>query len=179
MAEIKTPQKVLPFAGLIFRENFPIGDVFKKLKDYVGDVLSKSSVIPFTHTTYYNKEMGDKLLRQWCIFENLIMPDVLIQLKLKANDIEQEYLNDRGGRQINIDPGLLSLDNLVLASTKNYSHRLYLGSGIYGEVTLIYRNNCFNLLEWTFPDYREKTALDFFSKAREILKKRLAGDLSR
>ena len=176
MAEIKTSQKVLPIAGLIFVDGSLVDEALKKLKTDVGEVLSKSSIIPFTHTTYYNKEMNNKLLRQWCVFEKLIMPDALIKLKLKTNEIEKNYLNDKGGRQINIDPGLLSLSNLILASAKNYSHRIYLGQGIYGEVTLIYKGDRFNPLEWTYPDYREKTALDFFSEARKILKDRLTED---
>jgi len=177
MAEIKSPQKVLPIAGLIYIHNFQVDKAIEKIATEVGKILLKSDVIPFTHTTYYNKEMGDKLLRQWLVLENLIMPDIVVQLKHKTNEIEREYLNEQGGRQINIDPGLLSLSNLILASTKNYSHRIYLGQGIYGEVTLIYKNNLFNSLEWTYPDYRERTALDFFSKARGILKERLANDL--
>ena len=174
MAEVKPVQKVLPFAGLIFGEGFLIDEVVKELYKEIGGVALKSDTIPFTHTKYYNQEMGDKLLRQWLVFEKLVVPDEIIELKIRTNEIEKEYLNTGGGRKINIDPGLLSLSNLILASTKNYSHRIYLGKGIYGEVTLIFKEHEFRLLEWTYPDYREKTALDFFSKAREMLKERLA-----
>ena len=174
MAKIKTVQKVLPFAGLIFVKDFSVDEVFEKFVDELGGVLLKSEIIPFTHTTYYNKEMGSKLLRQWVIFEKLINPDFLPQLKIKSNEVEKKFLNKSGNRQINIDPGLISMSNLILASAKNYSHRIYLGDGIYGEVTLIYKGHRFNPLEWTYPDYREKIALDFFTKAREILKERLA-----
>ena len=74
---------------------------------------------------------------------------------------------------MNIDPGFLSLSNLILASTKAYAHRIYLDKGIYAEVTLIYKDDQFNPLQWTYPDYREKTALDFFTKARVVLRERL------
>ncbi len=174
MAEIKEPQKVLPIAGLIFIQGFEVDEVIKELQNDLGDVLLKSEILPFTHTTYYNEEMGENLLRQWYLFTNLIMPNTLTKLKHKANNIENFYLHDKGGRKINIDPGLISLSNLILASTKNYSHRIYLDNGIYGEVTLIYKNKTFNPLAWTYPDYREKIAIDFFNKAREILKNRLA-----
>lgn len=173
MAEIKEPQKVLPVAGLIFVEKFEVGEALKRLKEDLGNVILKSDTIPFIHTTYYNNEMGGPLLRQWCVFDKLIVPDFLIQLKHKANDVEKKYLNEKDGRTINIDPGLISLDNLILASSKNYSHRIYLGKGIYGEVTLIYKNKIFNPLEWTYPDYREKIAIEFFGKAREALKGKL------
>lgn len=178
MAEIKEPQKVLPIAGLIFINGFEIDTVLKELTNNMGDVILKSDTISFTHTNYYNKEMGDKLLREWCMFDRLVTPDTLIQLKHKTNEIENRYLNEKGGRKVNIDPGLLSLSNLILASTKNYSHRIYLGNGIYGEVTLIYKNHCFNSLEWTYPDYREKLALEFFRKARDILREKLTETLS-
>lgn len=173
MASIKDPQKVLPIVGFIFIEGFTIDSVLTELKKDIGDIVLKSEALPFTHTHYYNEEMGDRLTRRWLVFEKLLVPDRIVQLKLRTNEIEKNYLNERGGRKVNIDPGLLSLSNLVLASTKNHSHRIYLGRGIYGEVTLIYKNHCFRPLEWTYPDYREKTALDFFCEARKLLKNKL------
>jgi hypothetical protein len=172
MGKIKPPKKVLPIAGIIFIDGFYVADVIKGIEPDVGRVLMKSEIIPFIHTTYYNKEMGNKLLRQWWLFEKLMTPDCLVELKLKTDETEKRYLNEKGGRQINIDPGILSLNNLILASTKNYSHRIYLGKGIYGEVSLIYQDKTFNPLGWTYPDYREATALKFFNRAREILREK-------
>lgn len=173
MAEIKKPQKVLPTVGLIFMQKFDVEAVLRELQHDLGDGVVKSDILQFTHTHYYDKEMGSNLLRQWCVFTRLIMPGMLIQLKHKTNNIEKHYLNDRGGRKINIDPGIISLSNLVLASTKNYSHRIYLGNGIYGEVTLVYENKTFKPLAWTYPDYREKVVIEFFKKARDIVKQKL------
>ncbi len=172
MAEIKEPQRVFAFSGLIFTKGFEIENVILKFKEMLGSVIKKSEIIPFTHTTYYNKEMGEGLLRQWVVFENLIFPDLLIELKHKSNEIENLFMNDSGGRKINIDPGLISLSNIILASTKNYAHRIYLGKGIYAEVTLIYKKNQFIPLEWTYPDYREEIAIKFFTEARRMLKER-------
>ncbi len=169
MAEIHKPKKVFAFAGLIFIKDFDTGVALKEFSGMLGGVIKKSDTIPFTHTTYYNKEMGEELLREWVLFEKLIYPDLLIELKRKSNEIENRFLNENGGRMINIDPGLISLSNVVLASTKNYSHRIYLGKGIYAEVTLIYRNHQFRTLEWTYPDYREEKALQFFAEARDML----------
>jgi hypothetical protein len=173
MAEIRPPQKTLPVTGLILTPAFEM-DIFTELEKTFGRVVLKSSRIPFKHTEYYADEMGDDLLRQWIAFGNLILPDALVDLKHKTNEIEKNYLNKKGGRMINIDPGVVSLSNLILASTKDYSHRIYLGKGIYAEVTLIYRQRQFTSLEWTYPDYREETALGFFTKAREVLKQKLA-----
>jgi len=173
MAEIKNPPKVLPIVGLIFVQEFDVEAVLRELQHDLGDDIVKSDILRFIHTHYYEKEMGSNLLRQWCIFTRLIMPDMLIQLKHKSNSIEKHHLNDRGGRKINIDPGVISLSNLVLASAKNYSHRIYLSNGIYGEVTLVYENKTFKPLAWTYPDYREKVAIEFFKKARDIVKQKL------
>ncbi len=172
MAEIKEPQKVLAFAGMIFTKETDADTAVGEFEQILGSVIKKSEIIPFTHTTYYNKEMGEGLLRQWVVFENLIFPDLLIELKHKSNEIEKFFLNDSGGRRVNIDPGLISLSNIILASTKNYSHRIYLSRGIYAEVTLIYKKNQFVPLEWTYPDYREEIAIKFFTEVRKMLKKR-------
>ncbi|KPK62556.1 hypothetical protein AMJ83_10630 [candidate division WOR_3 bacterium SM23_42] len=173
MAEINEPQKVLPIAGLICAHDFT-ADMCHELSTEFGPVILKSEVVRFDHTTYYNKEMGSDLTRQWYVFGDLILPDTLVKLKHKANAVEKKYPNKNGGRKVNIDPGLISLSNLVLVSTKNYSHRIYLGQGIYAEVTLVYKDGRFNSLDWTYPDYRENMALKFFARARAILKDKLA-----
>ncbi len=170
MAEIGKPQKVLAFAGLIFVRDFNVNSALEYFKELLGKVIKESEIIPFIHTAYYNKEMGENLLRQWVLFEKFIYPDLLIELKHKSNEIENKFLNENRGRMINIDPGLVSLSNIILASTKNYSHRIYLGRGIYGEVTLIYKDHQFRTLEWTYPDYREDKALKFFNECRDVLK---------
>jgi hypothetical protein len=169
MVKTKPPQKVLAMTGLIFVHNIRVDDVLNALKKDFGEVLLKSEVLPFIHTTYYNKEMGDDLLRQWCAFDNLVVPDVLADMKHRTNE--------NGGRKVNIDPGFITLSNLILASTKDFSHRIYIGKGIYAEVTFIYKNKAFVPLEWTYPDHQEPKALEFFQKAREILKNRLSKSL--
>ena len=173
MAEIKEPQKALAVAGLLCARGFT-ADMCPELRGEFGAVILKSDVMNFSHTTYYNKEMGSDLTRQWYVFGNLVLPDELVRLKHRANAIEKKYLSENGGRKVNIDPGLVSLSSLILASTKNYSHRIYLGQGIYAEVTLIYRDGRFSPLEWTYSDYRETMALAFFAEARAILKDRFA-----
>lgn len=175
MAEINQPQKVFAFVGLLYVPCAKVDAVLEKLSSAVGNAALKSDTLQFTHTTYYNQEMGDELVRQWCVFDKLIDPDRLIDLKHHTNGLEKNTLNEHGGRQINIDPGLLSMSNIVLASTKNYAHRIYCGKGIYAEVTLLYQGRTFKPLDWTYPDYREQTAIDFFCSAREILKEKIQG----
>lgn len=173
MGDVKKPQPVMPVIGLIFAPGLP-ADVFKNIREDVGNVILKSDTLQFNHTTYYNDEMGSNLVRQWYAFDKLVSPDILPGLKIMTNAIEVKYRNKQGGRAVNIDPGLLSLSSLILASTKNYAHRIYIGQGIYAEITLIYRKHKFNPLDWTYPDYQEHSALDFFGRARDILQEQLA-----
>ena len=174
MGVIKSPQPVLPIAGLIYQKGFDIRPVIETLEALLGKTVLTSEVIEFNHTSYYNKEMGENLLRQWLSFGNLLQPDELAELKLRTNELERLYLNENQGRKINIDPGIISLNNLILASTKNYSHRIYIGKGIYAELTLLYQKGIFRPLEWTYPDYREEGTRKFFTRVREILKKRIS-----
>ncbi len=111
-------------------------------------------------------------IRQFIFFQNLIDPGLLSDIKLKTNEIEAS-LSSEGKRSINLDPGYLTLSNIVLASTKNYAHRIYLGKGIYGEITLIYKDDTYKPHLFTYRDYQDKTHIDIFLKAREILKKML------
>ncbi len=176
MAEIKQPQKVLVFTGLIYVPGAKVDIVLEKLSAVAGSVALQSDTLQFRHTAYYSREMGHALVRQWYAFDKLIDPGLLIDLKHLTNQLERMSLNEHGGRTINIDPGLLSMSNIVLASTKNYAHRIYCGKGIYAEVTLIYQEKTFKPLAWTYPDYREQSAHDFFCSAREILKEKLKGE---
>jgi hypothetical protein len=103
----------------------------------------------------------------------LISPADLPKIKRFTNFLEEKLKNIKNWgvkRPFNLDPGYVSLSAVVLASTKPYSHRLYVGNYIYAEVTLIYKNNCFMDLPWTYPDYRTSEYKNFFSKMREVLK---------
>ncbi len=115
--------------------------------DYVSNDL------PFGETDYYEGEMGAPLLRRFVAFETLIDPGTLAGIKRFSNEIEEAW-SDEGRRSINLDPGYLAAAKLVLATTKDYAHRIYIGQGIYAEVTLLYRGGTFEALPWTYPDYR-------------------------
>ena len=179
MGSIKEPVSVLPIAGILYRPDCPVEAPLNLLVEKIGPIATHTTAIPFTHTAYYSKEMGEQLIRQWYAFDSLIDPAQLASLKVKSNEVEDKYRNEKGGRSINIDPGLITLNNLILASTKNYSHRVYLGQGIYAEVTLLYQDKRFQTLEWTYPDYREPAALEFFNEVRSFLKEKLVSEQGR
>jgi hypothetical protein len=138
------------------------------LKENFGDIDRKSKIIPFDFTNYYESEMGKGLIRQWVSFINPVRENEIKDVKLKTIALEKHLAKKDGRRNVNIDPGYVSLSKLVLASTKDYSHRIYLGDGIFAEITLIYKKGAFQPLEWTYPDYRQNTK--FFEQVREGLK---------
>lgn len=116
--------------------------------------------------------MGAGIKRQFISFTRLIFPEQLPVIKLLTNEMEQD-LSLEGRRRVNIDPGYLSLAKVVLATTKDYSHRLYLGQGIYGEVTLTCAKGRFSSFPWTYPDYQTQAYQQFFKETRDIYKMQL------
>lgn len=94
------------------------------------------------------------------------------EIKTEANKIENNFL-EHGKRRINIDPGLITLENICLVTTKPYTHRIYLGKGIWSEITLIYKGESYQKLEWTYPDYGSKELIEFFNGIREQYKRGL------
>ena len=106
-------------------------------------------------------------LEFYCYFKQHIGPMDIVLIKHQSNKIEEKY-SSNGKRLVNIDPGYIETPKLILATTKNYSHRIYLGEGIYGDVQLIWRGGCYQANPWTYPDYLEKSSLDFFTQARNI-----------
>lgn len=136
-----------------------------ELCEFYGPVDHVSPVWPFDFTSYYAEEFGENLLRQFFAFAELIDPAGLWKIKLFTNTLESQ-LASQGKRQANLDPGYLDLSKLVLATTKNHQHRIYLGRGIYAEVTLRFTRGSFRPWEWTYPDYRTEHYVQFFNEVR-------------
>lgn len=154
------------FAALTFNDKAIYEEVKKILHCKFGAIDTLSVIYDFNFTQYYAKEMGVNLQKQFLGFEKLIRPESLPDIKLMTNEIEQKF-SQENYRQVNIDPGYLTGAKVVLATTKNFDHRIYLGKGIYGDVHLRYRRNKFILNEWTYPDYREMIVIEFFARLRK------------
>ena len=138
----------------------------RELTGAYGPVDRVSPVWPFDFTAYYAQEFGENLLRQFLSFVELMDPARLAEIKLRTNALEQDHTS-QGRRQINLDPGYVDLSKLVLATTKNHQHRIYVGQGIYAEVTLRYTHKSFRPWEWTYPDYRTDHYVQFFNEVRD------------
>lgn len=132
----------------------------------------ESELLPFDHTDYYTAEFGSGLLRQILAFERLVAPAELPAIKRQTNVLEWS-LAAEGGRRVNVDPGYVSLGKLVLASTKDHAHRIYLGQGVYGEVTLTFQRRRFRPWVWTYPDYASDRYCALFGEIRERYKVQL------
>lgn len=144
-----------------------------QMEKLFGPVSRLQDPFPFAHTDYYCKEMGAPLTKRIALFERLVPPAELAEIKIITNHLESEFLRE-GKRGVNLDPGLLELGRVVLASTKDCAHRIYLTRGIFGEVTLLYQRGSFQPLPWTYPDWRSRESLGFLNSARLWYLKRLA-----
>ncbi|MDI6839505.1 MAG: DUF4416 family protein [bacterium] len=159
--------------GVILAPDCELIGVKKALVDKFGLIDLESEVIPFDLTRYYEKELGAGLKRQWLSFKEFIHEENLKSIKHTTIEIERQFSRSDGTRRVNLDPGYVNLSSLVLATTKNYSHRVYLGDGIHAEVTLIYKDHHFVHLDWTYPDYRNNT--EFFNRVRNKFKMTVRG----
>jgi hypothetical protein len=137
-----------------------------RLSDKFGDIDLRSDPFPFDHTDYYTKEIGGDLQKKFLSFYEMIPVESLPNIKNFTNEVEQQYAIE-GKRRVNIDPGYVTHAQMVLATTKDYTHRIYLGKGVYADLEYVCRRKVFQPLEWTYPDYREKFSLDFFQQVRE------------
>jgi hypothetical protein len=152
-----------------------IDRVINELESLFGPTDWVSPWLFFDRTKYYEKEMGWPLHRRFVSFRDLIKPEEIVQKKLTTNMIEKKYLTEDGRRSINIDPGYIALERLVLATGKNYTHRIYLSHGIYADLTLIFHGKSFKAIEWTYRDYGDPTAIEYFNEVRSRYKAQIRG----
>jgi hypothetical protein len=139
--------------SFIYSEEEALASALAETMERFGPIDFLSESTPFDFTEYYRAEMGGGLLRRIAGFAPLISPETLVAVKLSTNQLESCRLNESQGRKVNIDPGYIAAAKFVLATGKDYSHRLYLGEGIYGDLALIYRSGGYSPLPWTYPDY--------------------------
>ncbi len=144
------------------------------LEERFGPVDTVSPWMAFDYTTYYTPEMGDRLSRRMFAFRDLVHQADLPVVKGFTNDVENRFSTD-GRRTVNIDPGYLLYERFVLATGKNFTHRIYLSDGIYADLTLIYQKNTFRPLPWTYPDYADEKMIRFLS----LVRRRYGLDLKR
>ena len=174
MGKARKPKAVKLIIGMLAKSQklFDTAEEFFIKK--FGPIDYKSPEISFDYTDYYKKEMGGPLKRKFISFKKTISPEKIAKIKLLANSIE-EKLSSNKKRRINIDPGYISDSKLVLTTTKDYFHRIYLNYGIHAEVTLKWRKGGFEPFEWTYPDYRSREYIEILNTIRNNYMKDYAG----
>ena len=179
MGAIRNLIPVQLFVGVLVSDAKFISEIETRLAAAYGPIDHRSPIIPFTFTTYYTKEMGQSIDRLFLSFERLIEPDQLPEIKRQTNQFEEELApllrtpSTTVKRPVNLDPGYIEQAKVILASTKNFYHRIYLGHGIFGEVTMHFRNNTYQFFPWTYPDYQSKDYQEFFLRMRQIFRVQL------
>ncbi len=165
MSQPEISNDVKLMMSLFSPEKALLESVLEKLSGIYGPMDWISPELFFDRTRYYEKEMGWPLHRRFVTFTDLIPPERLVEIKLETNRMEKSCLKGEQ-RRINIDPGYICLERLVLATGKNYIHRIYLRKGIYADLTLVFKRGGFVPLEWTYPDYADPEMIENFNAVR-------------
>jgi len=172
MSQLSEPGRVKLFINLIYKADSSISELLTRLEDKFGGIDFIGDEISFDHSSYYEKEMGEALTRKLLTFGELINRDDIVEIKIFTNSLEGVFSYE-GSRTINIDPGYIAQEHLILATGKGFSHRPYLGKGIYADLTLVYKANEYRTLEWTYPDYGNKEMRTLFKTLRAEYVKQL------
>jgi len=176
MAEVREPLPVKLFVGLLTSIPSILPETEERLTDLFGPIDSRSELFLFDQTHYYDEEMGSPLYRQFFSFAPMIDPSALAEIKVQTNALEAVLADRHTGvsRPVNLDPGYVEQSKVVLASTKNFFHRILICKGIYAEVTLHYKNGKWQDFPWTFPDYRSDHYRNYLSSLRNLYRDQLS-----
>jgi hypothetical protein len=176
MWKLNAPKPAKLIIGILAADQESLTAALDAITANFGNIDFTSDVWPFDQTDYYKDQTGENILRQFVSIEKLVDPGKLAKIKLKTNKIEQKLAEQSASdllRPVNLDPGLIEPSKLILATTKNYSHRIYIGKNIYAEVTLIFDKGAWRPFDYTYPDYKQDCYFDFFEKVRNRLLEQL------
>ncbi len=178
MGAIRPPKRAKLFAGLLTGDTDLFVMATRRLVAHFGPIDFESDDWPFDFTDYYEPELGTDIKRRFVFFDELFSVERLAEAKRLTNAIEERICDDLAHphtlRPVNIDPGYLTLSKLVLATTKDQAHRVYIQRGIYAEITLRFESARWRPHPWTYPDYASDTYHPTFTRARERLKQQLS-----
>ena len=165
MSRRAVPPRAKLLASVIYRDEERFAEARGLFAERIGAVERVSDRLPFDFTEYYAREMGAPLVRRFVVAADLVARDALAGVKDAAERIE-DALAVGGRRTVNIDPGLLTEENFILATGKNYSHRVYLRDGVFADLTLVYERGAYRALPWTYPDYGSEPVRAFLAEVR-------------
>ncbi|MDD5253999.1 MAG: DUF4416 family protein [Candidatus Nanoarchaeia archaeon] len=159
------PKKVKLFCGILYLREEDLSLILKKLEKKFGSIEEMSLPYDFVFTSYYEPEFGKNLKKRFVVFKKLIDPKNISNIKLFTNNLENKVVK-RGKRKINIDPGYISVDQLILPTAKPRPHRIYLEKGVYADHTYIFKKNEVITFQHTFPDFKQNFVKEFFLNLR-------------
>ena len=170
MATAKSPDKVFLFLAIMFNDEQVRDTVLAEFSNRYGNILEKcdKKIIFSDISKYYDKEIGGEVYKEYFVFEELIDREKLSLIKNFTNSLEEKY-SVYGNRIVNLDPGYITPHKFVLASAKDFAHRIYIGNGIYAEVTLHFKKDRVKFFSWTYQDYLDTTISEFLLKYRAKL----------
>lgn len=172
MLDIQIPLPVKFVAAVIYSSEKVYAQAKKVLQRKYGDIDYESLALEFKFTEYYAKEMGCPLFRRFISFRRLIPADRFAGIKRFCIKIEKKFA-ESNKRRINIDPGYLNEAKFVLTTTKDFFHRIYLGKGVFAEVTLYYRDKNYCDFGTTYPDYRSPQYKSILIAIRSIYRQQI------
>ncbi|MEA2031073.1 MAG: DUF4416 family protein [candidate division Zixibacteria bacterium] len=165
-------QKPLPgqlVVSIIYSSIDALADSLRVLENKFSRVECETTEVPCSAQERYREEMGDNLQRRFFSFEQPVACDSLPEIKATCHKIEQmfsDHVRDFYFRTVNIDPGILTPDKLIMASYREYNYRIYLGGSVFAQLELIFSQGKFMRLPWTNPDYCHDEAIELFSRVR-------------
>lgn len=171
MAEPTFPSPVKLFTGILFHHDTDLQTIREAFTEHYGSPDLETGPFPFKNTVYYS-EIGTDLKKYFFSFDELIDRESIAEIKNFSNRLEKK-MSKGSQRQVNIDPGYLTLSNVFLASCKDYYHRVYIGKGVFLENEYRYTDKNFRFWPWTYPDYQQKSYLDFFLQLRSLYHRQL------
>lgn len=166
MSERRRPEPAALVVSVIYRIESRFDEAARRMGALWGDPERISDPFPFDKTRYYRREMGEPLVRRFFVGRRPVARDTLPEIKVAAETIEREFAEE-GRRTVNVDPGFLTAENFVLATGKNFSHRIYLGNGVFADLTLVFREGEYRALPWTYPDYASGEIRAFLGEVRD------------
>jgi Domain of unknown function (DUF4416) len=175
MAEIKpfAPAKLI--VGVIYSLDAAVTGTEEALQASYGPVDFKSAAFRFDQTDYYDQQMGRGLSRLFLSFSRLVPPESLSSIKVCTNSLEKEIRKSlaREERVVNIDPGILTASALIMATAKDFAHRIPLSNGIYAHLELLFSRKAARLLPWSYPDFRQEGYQRYFLEVRQAYLRQL------
>lgn len=178
-SQLRPPKPVKLIVGLLSQSEDLLAMAEDDMEKLWGKIDVRSEVMPFNYTKYYKKSMGESILRKFVSFAEIIDPAKLASIKHQSNDLEEKYTQVPAGielgveRPVNLDPGYITPGKLVLASTKDYSHRIYIGEDMYAEPTLHFYKGTWHPWPFSYPDYGSGDYFEFLTASRDCLMEQL------